>query len=222
MGEGIHRINAPRVTRVVVCCAADAVNGGVAHIDIGRGHINFRAEHRCTICEIASAHVTKPRQVVRCTARAEGTIHTGFTKVATVDAHLFCALFIDIRMTCFNQTFSGRIHEIKVIARLVLVQCAVCFPRKPEPMHGIQNGIDVFGIFFFWIGVVKAQVANAAIVTSQSEIDANAFGMSYVQVAVGLWRKTGANFCQIWTTFGLMHCATWCTCPTTVGIGALR
>ena len=125
-------------------------------------------------------------------------------------------------MTRFNQTFSGRVHEVKVIAGLVLVQCAVGFPRKTEPMHGIQNGIDVFGIFFFWIGVVKAQMANATVVTCQSEIDANAFGMSYVQVAVGLWRKTGANFRQIWTTFGLMHGASWCTCPTTVGIGALR
>ena len=112
-------------------------------------------------------------------------------------------------MTRFNQTFSGRIHEVKVIASLVLVQCAVGFPRKTEPMHGIQNGIDVFGIFFFWIGVVKAQMANAAIVTCQSEIDADAFGMSYVQVAVGLWGETGTNFCLVWAAFGLMHCTTW-------------
>ena len=125
-------------------------------------------------------------------------------------------------MTCFNQTFSGRIHEIKVIARLVLVQYAVGFPIKTEPMHGIQNGIDVFGIFFFWIGVVKAQMANATVVTCQSEIDAYAFGMSYVQVAVGLWGETGTNFCLVWAAFSLMRCATWCACPTTVGIGALR
>lgn len=62
-------------------------------------------------------------------------------------------------------------------------------PKKTRANVRHQNGIDVFGIFFFWIGVVKAQMANAAIVTCQSEIDADAFGMSYVQVAVGLWGK---------------------------------
>ena len=222
MGEGVHRINAPCVTCVVVCCATDAVNGWVAHIDIGRRHINFGAQHCGAVCEFACTHVTKTCQVIRWGACAKRAIDTGFAKVTAVDAHLFCALFIDIRMACFNQTFSGRVHEVKVIAGLVLVQYAVGFPRKTEPMYGVQYGVDVFGVFFFWIGVVKAQMANATVVACQSEIDANAFGMSYMKIAVGLWRKTGANFGWIRIAFGLMRCVTWRPCPTSFGIGALR
>ena len=124
-------------------------------------------------------------------------------------------------MARFNQTFSGRVHEVKVIAGLVLVQCAVGLPRKPKPMHSIQNGIDVFGVFFFWIGVVETQMAHAAVVACQSEIDTDTFGVAYVQVAVRFRRKAGANFCRIWAALGVMCCVARCSCPTAVGIGAL-
>ncbi len=41
MSEVVHRINAPLVARAVVRNVRNAVNYGVAHVDIGRSHIYF-------------------------------------------------------------------------------------------------------------------------------------------------------------------------------------
>ena len=38
---GVHGVDAPFVARVVVVGAANAVNGGVAHVDVGAGHVDF-------------------------------------------------------------------------------------------------------------------------------------------------------------------------------------
>ena len=47
-------------------------------------------------------------------------------------------------------------------------------PVKTEPFHGVDDAVDVFGVFFFGVGVVKAQVAHAAVVTRQAKVDADA------------------------------------------------
>ena len=41
MRVGVHGVDAPFVARVVVVGAANAVNGGVAHVDVGAGHVDF-------------------------------------------------------------------------------------------------------------------------------------------------------------------------------------
>ena len=50
-----------------------------------------------------------------------------------------------------------------------------------------------FLVFFFRIGVVEAQVADAAEVARQPEVHADALGVADVQVAVGLRRKARAD-----------------------------
>ena len=52
-------------------------------------------------------------------------------------------------------------------------------------MYGIDDGIDKFLTFFLRIGVVKAQMTDAAIVTGKAEIEANTFGVTNMQIAIG-------------------------------------
>ncbi len=58
--------------------------------------------------------------------------------------------------------------------------------------------------FFFGVGVVKAQVAGALVVAGQAKVQANAFGVAHVQVAVGLGRKAGADFGRVHRASGMM------------------
>ena len=69
----------------------------------------------------------------------------------------------------------------------------LALPTKTQPLHCIQNRVHILGVFFFWIGVIKAHVTHAVLVLCKTKIDANAFGMTNVQVAVGLRRKARAN-----------------------------
>ena len=78
-------------------------------------------------------------------------------------------------------------------------------PIEAQPLDRIQNGVDVFSVFFFGVGVVKAHVAHAAVVASQTEIQTDAFGVAHMQVAVGLRRKACANFGGISCAFGMVR-----------------
>ena len=64
-------------------------------------------------------------------------------------------------------------------------------PVKAEPAHHVFDRIHVFDGFFFGVGVVKTQVAAATVALCQTEIQANAFRMADVQIAVRLGRKSG-------------------------------
>ncbi|MNT31468.1 hypothetical protein D3C72_1673030 [compost metagenome] len=60
-------------------------------------------------------------------------------------------------------------------------------------MHGFDDGVDVFLVFFLGVGVVETQVADAAEVARQPEVHADALGVANVQVAIGLRRKARAD-----------------------------
>ena len=64
VGKRVHRVNAPGVPGVVVRGVAYAVDRWVAHIDVRRGHVNFGAQHRAAVWQLACAHVSKALQVV--------------------------------------------------------------------------------------------------------------------------------------------------------------
>src|ERR1035437_7645768 len=62
-------------------------------------------------------------------------------------------------------------------------------PRADEPVHIRLDGLDILNVFLRGIGVVQAQVANAAELAGDAEVQADAFRVADVQVAVRLRRK---------------------------------
>ena len=62
--KGVHGVDAPRVTGVVVTGMFDAVDGRVTQVDVGAAHADFGAQHRSTIGQKTRAHVSKTLEVV--------------------------------------------------------------------------------------------------------------------------------------------------------------
>ena len=70
----------------------------------------------------------------------------------------------------------------------------VFFPIKAEPFYIILDGVNVFGVFGDWIGVIKAKVAlTLGIFISNTKIEANGFGVANVKVPIGLGRKPSGD-----------------------------
>ena len=67
---------------------------------------------------------------------------------------------------------------------------------ETQPLNVFFDGVDVFVVFFFRIGIVKTQVAQAVVNISQTEVQADGFGVADVQVAVRLGRETGLDGCM--------------------------
>ena len=62
-------------------------------------------------------------------------------------------------------------------------------PIEAEPADVLLDRLDVLDVLFRGVGVVEAQVAGAAELGGDAEIEADRLGVADVQVAVGLGRE---------------------------------
>ena len=119
--KGVHRVDAPGVAGVVVGGAAYAVDGRVAQVDVGRGHVDLGAQHRRAIGQLAITHLPQTCQVLGRCAAAKRAVFAGVAEVAAVGAHVFGALLVHISQAGLHQVFGGAVHEVKVVTGLVQV-----------------------------------------------------------------------------------------------------
>ena len=170
---GVHRIDAPGVAGAMVLGAFDAVDRRVAQIDVGRGHIDLRAQYQCTVGMFAVAHFAEQREGFFAWAVAPRAVFARFFECAAVDAHFLGGLLIDVGVAGADQVFGCFVHEAEVIAGVIEVVVIVVVPAEAQPFDGGKDGVDVFLLFLFRIGVVEAHVAGAAKITRQAEIQAD-------------------------------------------------
>src|SRR5579872_5708183 len=62
-------------------------------------------------------------------------------------------------------------------------------PIEAEPAHVALDRVDIFLRLLGGVGVVEAQVADAAIFLGDAEIQADRLGVADMEIAVGLGRK---------------------------------
>jgi hypothetical protein len=74
--EGVHRVDAPLVAGVVVLGMAHAVDGRVAQIDVGRGHVDLGAQHGGAIGQLAVASSRRKRARFSATVRSRKGLFT--------------------------------------------------------------------------------------------------------------------------------------------------
>ena len=165
----------------------------VAHVDVGAGHVDLGAQHGGAVGQLAVPHVAEALQVLVDAAAAEGAVGAGLAEVAAVGAHLLGALLVHVGQAGLDQVLGRAVHEVEVVAGVVQVAGAVGVPGEAQPLHGVQDAVDVLLVFLLRVGVVEAHVAHAAVITRQSEVQADAFGVANVQVTVGLGREAGAD-----------------------------
>ena len=128
---GVHRVDAPLVARAVVRGALDAVDGRVAHVDVGRGHVDLRAQHVGAVGVLAVAHLAEERQVLRRRALAEGRVLAGLAEAAAVALHLLGRLRIHVGVAVLDQALGELVHEVEVVAREVELLVARRRSRSP-------------------------------------------------------------------------------------------
>ena len=78
-----------------------------------------------------------------------------------------------------------------------------CAQSKPSQCT-TSDAVDVLLLFLRRVGVVEAQVADAAIIARQAEVQADRLSVADVQVAVGLGREAGADAGRVMRRGGVM------------------
>ena len=226
--EGVHGVDGPLVAGVVVRGVADAVDGRVAQVDVGAGHVDFCAQDHSAIPMLALRHLAKTLEGFCGRAVTEGAVDAGRAEVAAVRAHLLRRLLVDVGVAGLDQIFGRAVHEVEVVAGEVFVRLLHARARRvvgkvvvpAEPAHGVADAVDVFLLFFFRVGVVKAQMAHAAVFLGQAEVEPDALGVADVQVAVGLGRKAHAHLGRIGCAGRVAGCVAGAAAPLAAGVGA--
>jgi hypothetical protein len=155
--------------------------------------------------EAAAFHLVPARAVLGHAASAVRAVGAGRREVAARGAHLFGRLLVDISQAVVDQGLRCARHEVEVTAGVVEVARTVDRPVEAEPVHRLDDRVDELLLFLLRVGVVEAQVADAAVVGGQAEVQADALGVTDVQVAVGLGRKARADLRRVERPGGVMR-----------------
>ena len=171
--------------------------------------------------EFARAHAAENIETLACRTVAVGRVLAGFVQLAALRADGVGVLRVNVGVTGFDQFFGELIELFKVVRGVVQMFFTIFVgPVKAEPVHHVFDRIHVFDGFFFGVGVVKTQVAHARVVVRQAKVQADAFGVPHVQVAVGLGWKAGADFGGVNIACGMMRGIARAAAPAALGVCA--
>src|SRR5690606_29297374 len=106
--------------------------------------------------EFTGAHFFKKDKVFCCAAITVRAVFTRFDQRAAIFARLLRRQITNVSQTLFDQMNCPLMQLIKIIGGVT--HSAV--PGKAEPLYVALNSVDVFFALLFWIGVIKAQIAD--------------------------------------------------------------
>src|SRR5690606_12425806 len=130
------------------------------------------------------------RQILCHTALTVGAVFTRLFESTAVFPRLLRRQIAHIGEPLFDQMHRPKIKLIEVIRGVA----HSAIPRETQPLHIALNGTNIFFVFFFRVGVIKAQITSTAKFRRQAEIEANGFGVTYMQVAIGFRWKARDDF----------------------------
>ena len=183
----VARIDLPLRAGARMAGMEDAVHHRVAQVDVARRHVDLGAQHAGAVLELAGAHAAEQIEVLLDRAVAERRVLARLGQRAAVLAHLGRRLVVDIGLAGADQVLGPVVQPLEIVRGVV----EVLAPVEAEPAHVALDGVDVFLLFLDRIGVVEAQVAAAAELLRDAEVEADGFGVADVQIAVRLRRETG-------------------------------
>ena len=180
----VHRVDAPLAAGAVMVGVQDAVHDRIAHVEIGRRHVNLGTQNAGAVGKLALSHALEEIEIFFRRATTVRTLFAGLGERAAMLANLFGAQIVDVGFAVFDQLDRPFVELAKVVGGV-----AEIVPLEAEPVHVFHDGVDVLLLFFFGIGVVEAEIGLAAEFVGESEVEADGFGVADVQIAVRLRRK---------------------------------
>ena len=109
---------------------------------------------------------------------------TGLGEGAALAADFFERLAVDVGEALVDQEAGPLVELLEVIGGEVQF-----VPLEAKPADVVLDGFDVLGLFGGGVCVVEAEVAFAAELAGDAEVETDRLGVADVEVAVGLGGK---------------------------------
>ena len=187
VGEVVQRVDAPLVAGPRVGRVQDPVEHRVAQVDVGRGHVDLRPEHPGAVRKLARAHALEQVEALVDRAVAPGAVRARLGEGAAVRADLVGREVVDVGLAVSDQVDGPVVELLEVVGGVV----EMLAPVEAEPADVLLDRVDVLLLFLDRVGVVEAQVAAAAELLGDPEVQRDRLRVADVQVAVRLGREAG-------------------------------
>ena len=188
VGKVVHGEDTPLGALTVMLDVPNAVEHRVPHVEVAALQINFGPEGVLALGELPILHAFK--QVQRF---LDGPVPPGGASggiyVSAVLLELFRSEFTHIGQTLFNKSHGQLIGLVEVVGAIK----EPIAPVKTKPMNILLDCIHKLSVLFSRIGVVHAQVADAAEFFRRTKVNNQRLAVSNVEITVGLRWETGVN-----------------------------
>ena len=193
VGEVVHGVDAPLVPLAVVVHVVDAVEHRVAHVEVAAGQVDLGPQGHLALLhlavgELAGAHPGEEVQRLLDGPVAEGGAG-GSVHVAAVLLKLLGGQLAHVGQALFDELHGVLVHLLKVVGG----EEEAAAPVVAQPVDVLLDGLHVLHVLLGGVGVVHAQVAQAAVFLGGAEVHEDRLGMADVQIAVGLRREPGVD-----------------------------
>ena len=190
--EIVHRIDAPLLAQMVVRHVADAVEDGIAEVDVGRGHVDLGPEAPFAVRVLARAHLAEDLQVALGRRVARGRGGAGAFGNAAVGLPLVLRKVAAVRLAGLDEVLGDLVHAVEHVGGVVeagLLPVSLAAPAEPQPADVLLDVLRVLVGLLCRIRVVEPQMALSAEELGHSEVYENSLCVPDVYVAVGLRGK---------------------------------
>ena len=188
VGKVVHGVDAPLVALTVMVHMPDAVENGVAHIEVAGGKVDFGTEGVTVILKFAGTHPGEEVQALLHGPVPPGRLGRG-VHIAPVFLELLGGQLADVGQALFDQLHSVFIVLFKVVGTIE----EPITPVKAQPVNILLDGLNELHILLGRIGVIHPQVAHAAVLFGGAEINDQGLAVTDVQIAIWLRRKPGMD-----------------------------
>src|SRR5450759_4031430 len=181
----VHRVDAPGIARSVMRGLADAEERGIAQVDVGRCHVDLRAQGAGAVRKLAAAHPPEKVHSLGNLAVAPRAVAARLRKRAAIRAHVVGREVADVGLARADQRLAEVIELPEIIRRVE----EPVLPVEPEPVDVLLDRIHVLNVLLERVRVVKSEVALSAVLARDAEVQADRLGVADVEVAVRLGGK---------------------------------
>ena len=183
----VKGIYTPLVALTVVRGVNYSVYRGVAHIEVGGGHIYLSSERSRTVGKLAVLHTLEKVKIFLNGSVSVRAVLTRLGQSTSVLSHLLGAQVANVRLAVLYQLDGELIALVKVI-RAVEDASVGC---SAKPAEVAVDRLNVLHVFLRGVGVVISEVELTAVFFCGFVVYKDRLSRAYMKVSVGLGRETG-------------------------------
>ncbi len=178
----VQRVDLPLgAAPIMMRITTNAHEQRIAHDHVRMREIDLRAQYVRPIGEFTGLHAAQQVEILRRRTIPIGTGGARRRHRTTIGADLLFRLRVHIRLALLDQPFRDRVQLFEIVGGVVLA-----VPVEAEPAHVLLDRLDVLHVLRERIRIVEAQVAGAAVLARDAEVQADRLCVPHVQEAVGL------------------------------------